>query len=183
MNTRMVRFDSAVPRFRRVVRQVADELGKKVDLILRGVDADIDRSVLENIVSPLEHMLRNAIFHGIEEPEKRIAVDKAETGRISLSLQREGAELVLQLADDGAGLNFNAIRKKGEENGMLQPGQQVNEQELIQLLLQPGFSTAQEVSQTAGRGVGMDVLNEAVSSMRGALQIQSRQQSIPTSSP
>jgi len=173
MQTRLVRFSSVVPRLRRVVRQSCQESGKPAELVLQGAEAEVDRTVLENIVAPLEHLLRNAIAHGIEPPEQRRAAGKPEVGTITMALYREGAELVLQLSDDGAGLDFAAIRAKGETSGLLSPGQPVSEQELIGLLLRPGFSTASQVTQLAGRGVGMDVVSGTIKAMRGALRIQS----------
>jgi chemosensory pili system protein ChpA (sensor histidine kinase/response regulator) len=175
MRTRTVRFNKVEPRLCRVVRQAAQELGKRAELLLEGAESEVDRIVLENIVAPLEHMLRNAISHGIEIPEQRLAMGKPEVGTITLTLRREGAELVLNLKDDGAGLNFAAIRAKGEALGLLKPGQTVIQDELIALLLRPGFTTVAEVTQISGRGVGMDVLNNAIKTMRGALLIQTEQ--------
>ncbi|RUQ37365.1 MAG: hybrid sensor histidine kinase/response regulator [Candidatus Competibacteraceae bacterium] len=172
MRTGMVRFGSIIPRLRRVIRQSAQELGKRAELLVGGDEAEVDRTVLENMIAPLEHMLRNSLAHGIEAPERRREVGKSDIGTISLSLRREGAELVLELGDDGAGLNFDAIRAKGTEKGLLLPGQPATQEELIALLLRPGFSTANAVTQIAGRGVGMDVVNAAIRSMRGALLIQ-----------
>jgi chemosensory pili system protein ChpA (sensor histidine kinase/response regulator) len=174
MRTRMVRFSTLAPRLRRVVRQAAQELGKRAELVFEGAEAEVDRAVLENMVAPLEHMLRNSIAHGVESPEDRIAKGKSEIGTIALTLGRDGAEQVITVSDDGAGINFDAIRAKGESKGLLSPDQSATEQQLIALLLQPGFSTASEVTQVAGRGVGMDVLNDAIKEMRGALQVQSR---------
>ncbi|MBL8259251.1 MAG: Hpt domain-containing protein [Candidatus Competibacteraceae bacterium] len=172
MRTGMVRFGSIVPRLRRVVRQSAQELGKRAELLVGGEEAEVDRNVLENMVAPLEHMLRNSLAHGIETPERRRQDNKPEIGTITLTLRREGAELVLELGDDGSGLNFEAIRTKGEEKGLLKPGESVTQEELIALLLRPGFSTATSVTQISGRGVGMDVVNEAIRAMRGALLIE-----------
>jgi chemosensory pili system protein ChpA (sensor histidine kinase/response regulator) len=172
MHTGMVRFGSIIPRLRRVVRQAAQELGKRAELLVGGEEAEVDRTVLDKMVAPLEHMLRNSLAHGLETPEMRRAAGKSEIGTISLSLRREGAELVLELGDDGAGLNFAAIRAKGEEKGLLPPDEPATQDELIALLLRPGFSTATSVSQISGRGVGMDVVNEAIRAMRGALLIQ-----------
>ncbi|MFO7641407.1 MAG: Hpt domain-containing protein, partial [Candidatus Competibacteraceae bacterium] len=172
MHTGMVRFGSIIPRLRRVVRQAAQELGKRAELLVGGEESEVDRTVLEKMVAPLEHMLRNSLAHGLETPEVRRAAGKSEIGTISLSLRREGAELVLELGDDGAGLNFAAIRAKGEEKGLLLPEQPATQDELMALLLRPGFSTATAVSQISGRGVGMDVVNEAIRAMRGALLIQ-----------
>jgi chemosensory pili system protein ChpA (sensor histidine kinase/response regulator) len=173
MRTGMVRFGSIIPRLRRVVRQAAQDLGKRAELLVSGEEAEVDRTVLENMVAPLEHMLRNSLAHGIELPDQRRAAGKPDIGTITLSLRREGAELVLELNDDGAGINFAAIRTKGEEKGLLLSGQPATEDELIALLLRPGFSTASAVTQVSGRGVGMDVVNEAIRTMRGALLIQS----------
>ena len=172
MRTGMVRFGSIIPRLRRVVRQASQDLGKRAELLVDGEESEVDRTVLENMVAPLEHMLRNSLAHGIETPEQRRSVGKSDIGTITLSLRREGAELVLELGDDGNGLNFNAIRAKGEEKGLLLPGQPATPEELIALLLRPGFSTAAAVTQVSGRGVGMDVVNEAIRAMRGALLIQ-----------
>ena len=172
MRTGMVRFGSIVSRLRRVARQSAQELGKRAELLVGGEDAEVDRNVLENMIAPLEHMMRNSLAHGIEPPELRRERGKPEIGTISLSLRREGAELVIELGDDGHGLNFEAIRAKGEEKGLLLPDQPASEEELIGLLLRPGFSTATSVTQISGRGVGMDVVNEAIRAMRGALLIQ-----------
>jgi chemosensory pili system protein ChpA (sensor histidine kinase/response regulator) len=172
MRTGMVRFGSIIPRLRRVVRQAAQELGKRAELLVGGEESEVDRTVLENMVAPLEHMLRNSLAHGIETPEQRRTAGKPEIGTITLSLRREGAELVLELGDDGGGLHFDAIRAKGEEKGLLLPGQPVTQEELIALLLRPGFSTTTTVTQISGRGVGMDVVNEAIRAMRGALLIQ-----------
>ncbi|MFZ4791489.1 MAG: Hpt domain-containing protein [Candidatus Competibacteraceae bacterium] len=173
MRTGMVRFGSIIPRLRRVVRQASQDMGKRAELLVDGEAAEVDRTVLENMVAPLEHMLRNSLAHGIELPEQRRATGKPDIGTITLSLRREGAELVLELNDDGAGIDFAAIRVKGEEKGLLLPGQPATKDELIGLLLRPGFSTASAVTQVSGRGVGMDVVNEAIRSMRGALLIQS----------
>ncbi len=172
MRTGMVRFGSIIPRLRRVVRQSAQELGKRAELLVGGEEAEVDRTVLENMLAPLEHMLRNSLAHGIETPEQRRAAGKSDIGTISLSLRREGAELVLELGDDGGGLHLDIIRRKGEEKGLIEPGQEISQDELIALLLRPGFSTATTVTQISGRGVGMDVVNAAIRAMRGALLIQ-----------
>lgn len=173
MRTRMVKFSTVVPRLRRVVRQAAQELGKQAELVIEG-ESDLDRTVLEHIVAPLEHLLRNSLSHGIESPAERLDAGKSETGTISIRLHREGAELVLVVEDDGAGLDFEAIRTKGVSMGLLRPTQRPSEAELVALLLRPGFSTAREVTQISGRGVGMDVVHEAIRAMRGTLNIRSR---------
>ncbi len=174
MKTGMVAFESVVPRLRRVVRQAARDLGKQAELVLEGVESEVERTLLEHMLAPLEHMLRNAVSHGIEPPDQRRAAGKLETGTVTLNLYREGSELVIQLADDGAGLDFDAIRTKGEERNMLPSGRPASEDELIALLLHPGFSTARQVTQVSGRGVGLDVLNEAIRGLRGAFQVRSK---------
>ncbi len=171
--TRMVRFASVVPRLRRLIRQVADELGKRVELTVNARDDKIDRTVLENMIAALEHLLRNAVDHGIETPAVRQAAGKPETGLIVLELTHEGTEVLFTLQDDGAGLDFEAIRRKAEFKGLLQPQQEVDQPALVKLLLQPGFSTATQVTQVSGRGVGMDVVNESIRSLRGTLRITS----------
>ena len=171
--TRMVRFASVVPRLRRLVRQVADELGKRVELTVNALDDKIDRTVLEHMIAALEHLLRNAVDHGIETPSARQAAGKPATGSIVLELTHEGTEILFTLQDDGAGLNFDAIRRKAESKGLLHPQQEIDQQALIALLLQPGFSTATKVTQVSGRGVGMDVVNESIRSLRGSLRIHS----------
>ncbi len=175
MRTRMVRFETIVPRLSRLVRQVAAELNKKAEFVLSGLESEVDRTVLENMTAPLEHMLRNSLAHGIELPTERVKKGKPDTGVIRLDVRREGAELVLALSDDGAGINFEAIRKKALAKEMMTADQAVTEQDLINFMMQPGFSTADQVSQVAGRGVGMDVLNDSIRSLRGALFVQSAQ--------
>jgi len=130
MRTRMVRFNTIEPRLLRVLRQAAQELGKRAELHLEEAESEVDRTVLENMVAPLEHMLRNAISHGIELPEQRVAGGKPEMGVITLAIRREGAELVIDLQDDGAGLNFEAIRAKGEALGLLKPEQAITQDEI-----------------------------------------------------
>ncbi len=172
MRTRMVRFDSVVPRMRRVVRQAADELGKRADLILDG-GGELERSLLDHVVAPLEHILRNAVSHGIESTDDRRKAGKPEIGTIKLAVRREGSELVIEVADDGAGIDFDKVRSKAERLGMLAPGQPVGKDVLISCLMQPGFSTADTITQVAGRGVGMDVVHDAVVGFGGSLGIDS----------
>ena len=122
MRTRMVPFAGQAPRLRRIVRQTSSELGKQVELKLLGMEGELDRTVLERVISPIEHMLRNAIAHGIETPAQRREMGKTETGNISLSFTREGSDIVIQVSDDGAGINLEAIQKKAIEKGLLKPG-------------------------------------------------------------
>ncbi|HEY1070749.1 MAG TPA: Hpt domain-containing protein [Thermomonas sp.] len=174
MRTRMLPFDSLVPRLRRVIRQAAGETGKQAQLRLDGAQGELDRNVLERMTAPLEHMLRNAIAHGLETPEARRAAGKPEEGSIRVVVRREGSEVVLQIADDGAGLNRAAIRARGIERGLIAADAQLTDGELDQLIMQPGFSTAETVSRLAGRGVGMDVVASEVRQLGGTIDITSR---------
>ena len=174
MRTRMVPFDGLVPRLRRVVRQAAQDTGKPVQLRLEGTQGELDRNVLERMVSPLEHMLRNAVAHGLEAPDARREAGKPEEGSVRIAVRREGSEVVLEVGDDGAGLDRAAIRRRAEERGLLQAGAEVRESDLDAMILQPGFSTATEVSRLAGRGVGMDVVASEVRQLGGTFDIHSR---------
>jgi chemosensory pili system protein ChpA (sensor histidine kinase/response regulator) len=173
MRTRMVPFDRHVQRLARIVRQAAQEEGKQVELVTEGAAGELDRQVLERMLPPFEHMLRNSVVHGIETPDERRRAGKSETGRISVRLQREGAEVVITVEDDGAGLNVNAIRSKARQMGLLAPEQTITDEEALQLILEPGFSTADRLTQQAGRGVGMDVVATEVKKLGGGLFIES----------
>jgi chemosensory pili system protein ChpA (sensor histidine kinase/response regulator) len=174
MRTRMVPFQRHVQRLTRIVRQAATETAKKADLVVEGATGELDRQVLERMLPPFEHMLRNAVIHGIEAPAERVAADKPETGRITMKLQREGAEVVIVVEDDGAGLNVPAIRAKARQLGLLQPDQDITDEEALQLVLEPGFSTASRLTQSAGRGVGMDVVATEIKKLGGGLFIESK---------
>ena len=173
MRTRMVPFQRHVARLTRIVRLAAAETGRKVELQVSGATGELDRQVLDRMLPPFEHMLRNAVVHGIESPAERLASGKPEQGRIEVTLRREGAEVVILVQDDGAGVNLRAIRDKAVALGMMQPKHALSDQEAMQLILEPGFSTASAVTQTAGRGVGMDVVATEVKRLGGALQMES----------
>jgi chemosensory pili system protein ChpA (sensor histidine kinase/response regulator) len=173
MHIRMIPFAGLAPRLRRIVRQAAGELGKKVELTLEGAEGEMDRNVIERIIAPLEHMLRNAVDHGIETPEQRTEAGKPETGTIRIAIHREGPEIVLQVADDGRGIDHDAIRARAIERGQIAADTQVSESDVMQFVLQTGFSTAARVTQISGRGVGMDVVNSEVKQLGGSLLIDS----------
>jgi chemosensory pili system protein ChpA (sensor histidine kinase/response regulator) len=173
MRTRMVPFQRHVQRLSRLVRQTATDVGKRVDLAVEGASGELDRQVLERMLPPFEHMLRNAVIHGIESPAERAAAGKPETGRINVALRREGAEVVIDVSDDGAGMNLRAIRDKAIKMGLVDPRQTLTDEQAMQLILEPGFSTASQVTQAAGRGVGMDVVATEVKKLGGALFIES----------
>jgi len=174
MRTRMVPFQRHVHRLTRLLRQAATEAGKKAELIVEGASGELDRQVLERMLPPFEHMLRNAVVHGLESPAERVAVGKPETGHVTLKVQREGAEVVITVEDDGAGLNVAAIHAKARQMGLLQPGMDLTDEESLQLILEPGFSTADRLTQQAGRGVGMDVVATEIKKLGGALFIESK---------
>ncbi|MFT4180228.1 MAG: Hpt domain-containing protein [Thermomonas sp.] len=174
MRTRMLPFDSLVPRLRRVIRQAAGETGKQAQLKLDGAQGELDRNVLERMTAPLEHMLRNAIAHGLESPDARRKAGKPEEGSIRVAVRREGSEVVLQVSDDGAGLNRDAIRARGIERGLIRADAVLADGDLDQLILEPGFSTAETVSRLAGRGVGMDVVASEVRQLGGSIDISTR---------
>ncbi|QQE88617.1 Hpt domain-containing protein [Azotobacter chroococcum] len=173
MRTRMVPFERLLPRLRRVVRQVAGELDKPVEFSVGNAEGEMDRSVLERIVAPLEHMLRNAIDHGIEPGEVRRAAGKPEQGTIRLELLREGGDILLTLADDGGGIRLDAVRRKAVERGLMKPDAQLSDHEVLQFILEAGFSTADRVTQISGRGVGMDVVHSEVKQLGGSMSIES----------
>jgi chemosensory pili system protein ChpA (sensor histidine kinase/response regulator) len=173
MRTRMVPFQRHVARLTRLVRQLASETGRKVDLFVNGASGELDRQVLERMLPPFEHMLRNAVVHGIESPAERHSAGKDETGRIDVSLHREGAEVVIVVSDDGRGINMRAVREKALALGLVNQKQSLSDQAALQLILEPGFSTADSLTQTAGRGVGMDVVATEVKRLGGVLQIDS----------
>jgi len=173
MRARMVPFDGLVPRLRRVVRQAAQDTGKQVQLKLEGTHGELDRNVLDRMVAPLEHMLRNSVAHGLEVPEARAAAGKPEEGEIALRLRREGSEIVLEVADDGAGLDRAAIRRRAEQRGLLAANEEIADTRLDQMIFASGFSTSEQVSQLAGRGVGMDVVRNEVRQLGGSVDILS----------
>lgn len=174
MRSRMVPFSRLVPRLRRIVRQAAVELGKEVNFELDNVEGELDRSMLERMVAPLEHMLRNAVDHGIESQADRIAAGKPAMGRITLSLSREGGDVMLRLSDDGRGINLQRVREKAIERGLISEEARLSEQDLMQFILHAGFSTADKVTQISGRGVGMDVVHSEIKQLGGAMFIDSR---------
>lgn len=173
MGVRMMPFASQDERLYRIVRQTAKDVGKRANLDIVGGQVEIDRSVLDKMLAPIEHMLRNAITHGIESREQRLAAGKPEVGEITLALAQEGNEIILSLSDDGKGLDVDRIRARAEAMGLLQAGQAADDPTLLDFIFQPGFSTASELTQLAGRGVGMDVVKTEVTALGGRVEIQS----------
>ena len=173
MRVRMVQFASISERLYRVTRQTSKEVDKRVNLDIRGSAVEIDRSVLEKMAGPFEHLLRNAIVHGIETREQRRAAGKNETGELRVEIRQDGNEVVLQFSDDGQGLNLDRIRTKAQSTGLLTNDHEVSDAELTDLIFNPGFTTAQEVTELAGRGVGMDVVRSEATSLGGRVAIVS----------
>lgn len=169
MRTRMVPFQRHVQRLSRLVRQVANDTKKSVELVVVGANGELDRQVLERMLPPFEHMLRNSVVHGIETPEERVSRGKPAQGTIKVGLHREGSEMVIILEDDGRGIDVNAVRERAKQRGLLQAGRVLTDEEAMQLILEPGFSTASNITQHAGRGVGMDVVVNEIKKLGGAL--------------
>jgi len=172
MRVRMVPFASLSERLYRIVRQTAKEIGKRVNLDLRGAQVELDRSVLERITAPFEHLLRNAVTHGIESPTDRKAMGKAEIGEIRLDISQEGNEVLLALTDDGRGLDIARIRERAVATGLLHPSGALSDAEIAEFIFRPGFTTATEVTEAAGRGVGMDVVRSEVAALGGRIELE-----------
>jgi len=173
MRTRMVPFDSLVPNLRRTLRQAAQEVGKRAQLKVDGAHGEMDRNLLERMKALFEHMLRNALAHGIEKPDERTAGGKPAEGTVNIAVSREATEVVLRITDDGRGMDRDAIRRKAIERGLLKAEAQLSDRDLYGFILETGFSTAEQVTQLAGRGVGMDVVNNEIKQLGGSLTIDS----------
>ncbi len=175
MRTRMVRFGGLSSRLRRIVRQIARELGKEVEVDIIGENSEVDRTVLDRIIAPMEHILRNAVAHGIEKPEVRKAVGKNETGKIIIKVDRQGVDIVINIKDDGTGINANKVREHAIKQGLITVGTKLSDHDALQFILQSGFSTAEEVTQVSGRGVGLDVVDSEIKQLGGVLDIDTVQ--------
>ncbi len=168
---RTVPFASLSERLYRIMRQTAKELDKRANLEIRGTQVELDRSVLEKLVGPLEHLLRNALDHGIESREERLKRGKAETGEVTLTVHQQGNEIAIEIADDGAGLDFDRIRAKARELGLIAADVEPTEARLTECIFAPGFSTASTVTQISGRGVGADVVRSDVAALGGRVDV------------
>ncbi len=173
LHTRMVPFSQLVPRLSRLVRQTAIQTGREAELTVVGAEGEIDRSILDRIIPALEHLLRNAVAHGIEPPQQRLENGKPKSGKITLTLSNEGTNVLLLLQDDGAGLNLKKIYEKAVSQGLLAEGDRVTDDDLMQLVLESGFSTAKEITQIAGRGVGLDAVSSEVKQLGGLMTLDS----------
>jgi chemosensory pili system protein ChpA (sensor histidine kinase/response regulator) len=173
MSIRMLPFSSISQRLYRIVRQTGKELGKKVNLELYGTEIELDRGVLEKMTAPFEHLLRNAIVHGLENPEQRELKGKPPVGNISLTLRQEGNEVVFEFKDDGAGLDTVKLRQKGVEQGLLQTDEVISDEKVMLLIFETGLSTASELTEISGRGVGMDVVLSEIKALGGRIEVSS----------
>jgi chemosensory pili system protein ChpA (sensor histidine kinase/response regulator) len=173
MSSRLVPFSRLVPRLQRVVRQTSTELGKPVELVILNAEGELDRSVLERMVAPLEHMLRNAVDHGIESPDNRALHQKPEKGTVTLSVLREGSEVIITLQDDGGGINVDAVRRKALERGIIDETSEQTDFDIMQFIFHAGLSTAAHVTQISGRGVGMDVVQSEIRQLGGVVTVDS----------
>ncbi len=173
MRTRMVPFSRYEKRLDRIVRQTASEANKKAEFRLEGASGELDRHVLERMLQPLEHILRNAVVHGIEDESARKAAGKSETGDICIALKREGSEMMIRVSDDGGGIDAEEVRKKSIASGLLDASEAMPSEQVLQMIFRPGFSTATEVTQTAGRGVGLDVVSTEVERLGGSVHAES----------
>ncbi len=173
LRLRMVQIGEVFSRFQRVVRDSARELGKRIELQISGEETELDKSVVDKIGDPLLHLVRNAIDHGIEPVAQRLARGKPEHGTLSLAAYHESGSIVIEIGDDGGGLNRQRIRDKATERGLITPGAELSDQELCNLVFEPGFSTAEQVSSLSGRGVGMDVVRRNIEALRGSVEIES----------
>lgn len=173
MNSRLVPFSRLLPRLQRVVRQTSTELNKPAELLINNAEGELDRTVLDRIVAPLEHMLRNAVDHGLETPEERQAANKPAMGQVNLNVERQGNEIIITLEDDGKGVNVEAVRQKAIERGLIAADSTLSDYDVIQFIFNAGLSTAKEVTQISGRGVGMDVVQSEIKLLGGTVSADS----------
>jgi two-component system chemotaxis sensor kinase CheA len=173
MSVRMVPVAALFARFRRLIHDLARDTGKEIELVTEGETTELDKTVIERLADPLVHLIRNAADHGLETAQEREAAGKPAKGRIVLAARQAGAEVVITVHDDGRGINRQRVRQKAEENGLIAPGAALADNELLQLIFQPGFSTAAAITSLSGRGVGMDVVKRTIEGLRGTLEIAS----------
>ncbi len=171
MRVRMLPFSTISERLQRIVRQTARELNKRVEMTIDGENTELDRGVLDKLGAPLEHLLRNAVAHGLETTEERIKAGKPDIGHIRLKVSTENDEITLVITDDGAGVNLAKVKQKATEKGLFAAGQEVTEQALMAVIFEPGFSTADSVSQIAGRGVGLDAVRSDIAALGGRIDV------------
>lgn len=173
MKIRMVPINQIFSRFPRVVRDLQRDLNKKIDLQIEGEDTELDKSVVEDLLDPIMHCVRNSVDHGIEMPDVRVANGKPETGTVLLKASNEGNMIVIEIKDDGAGIDVDKVKRKAVEKGLIHPEKVITDQEAYQLIMQPGFSTADKISNISGRGVGLDVVKTMIQNLKGTISVNS----------
>lgn len=173
MRTRLVPFDRMLPRLQRIVRQTSTTLNRPAELIVQNTEGELDRNILERLVTPFEHMLRNAIDHGLEDTADRIALNKPEMGSIVLNISRQGTDVIVSFSDDGKGIDAEKIREKAMSLDLIKADQVIDQEEILQFIFHPGFSTAKAVTQISGRGVGLDVVQSEIKSLGGHVSVSS----------
>jgi two-component system chemotaxis sensor kinase CheA len=169
----MVPIASTFQKMGRVARDISHKNGKQIDFVIEGEETELDKNVIQEISDPLMHMVRNAVDHGLESPEERAATGKPAKGLVKLNAYHQGGNIVIEVQDDGKGLDRDRLLKKGIEKGLVDPTAQLTDQQIFQLILAPGFSTAEKVTDISGRGVGMDVVKRNIENLRGKLDIHS----------
>ncbi len=174
LNVRMMPVGETLHKFRRLTRDMSLTLGKEVDLVIEGEATAMDKSMLDQLNDPLVHLVRNSLDHGIELPEERLAAGKPRRSQLRITAEQRGDRICITVADDGRGLDSNAIRARGIAKGLISPEANLSEAELHALIFLPGFSTAQTVSELSGRGVGMDVVQKRIEQMRGSIELHSQ---------
>mgnify|MGYP000998794814 FL=1 len=173
MKIRMVPISQIFSRFPRVIRDLSKDLDKKINLVIEGEDTELDKSVIEDLLDPIMHCVRNSIDHGIEIPSVRLANGKSEEGTLSLKASNEGNIIVIDIIDDGKGIDVNTVRQKAIDRGLIHPSKVISDQDAYQLIFEPGFSTAKKVTNVSGRGVGLDVVKTQIEKLNGNVVVTS----------
>ncbi len=173
MVLRMVPITQLFGRFRRLIHDLARETGKQIELVTEGESTEVDKAVIERLADPLVHLVRNSCDHGLETPDERIAAGKKPTGQVTLVARQTGGDVTITIRDDGRGINRQRVRAKAEASGLIAAGATLTDQELLQLIFEPGFSTAAQVTNLSGRGVGMDVVKKTIEALRGTINVTS----------
>lgn len=173
MKIRMVPINQIFSRFPRVVRDLQKDLNKKINLVIEGEDTELDKSVVEDLLDPIMHCVRNSVDHGIEMPDVRVAAGKPEIGTVLLKASNEGNMIVIEVRDDGAGIDVDKVRQKAIQKGLIHPDKVITDQDAYQLIMQPGFSTSDKITNISGRGVGLDVVKTMINNLKGSISVQS----------
>ena len=173
MKIRMVPINQIFSRFPRVVRDLQRDLNKKINLVIEGEDTELDKSVVEDLLDPIMHCVRNSVDHGIEMPDVRAKAGKDETGTVLLKASNEGNQIVIEIKDDGAGIDVEKVKAKAIQKGLIHPDKNITDQDAYQLIMQPGFSTADKISNISGRGVGLDVVKTMITNLKGTISVSS----------